>query len=57
MAEFPPGCVYDKTEERESRLVPGKPIEHWIRTCRRVNSCDDSSHNVDKNCGEWRKEW
>jgi len=52
-----PGCKYEKTEERETRLVPDKPVEHWVRTCRAVHSCDDSSDNVSKYCEEWRKDW
>jgi len=52
-----PGCVYEKSVVRKNRLVPDKPIEHWIKDCKEVHSCDDPSYNIPKTCGEWRKDW
>ncbi|HNT80436.1 MAG TPA: hypothetical protein PKH65_07110 [Bacteroidia bacterium] len=57
MTSLGPGCEYTKWDERRTVLVPDKPVEHQIRTCREVKNCDDPAQNVPKNCSEWTKEW
>lgn len=50
-----PGCELEHKIEKETRLVPDKPVQHWKRECTRVTNCDDSSNNSGWVCRPWER--
>jgi hypothetical protein len=55
ISSLPPGCKFEKSYEREWRIIPerGGAVQ-FERVCGRVYDCDDSSNNSDKSCGDWQ---
>jgi hypothetical protein len=56
-AQLAPGCELETKTETERRYPPGKPIEHWKRTCIRIVSCDDPDQNTYWRCKPWEFDW
>jgi hypothetical protein len=55
ISSLPPGCKFEKSYEREWRIIPERGAVQFERVCGRVYDCDDSNNNSNTSCGDWQE--